>query len=100
MNELDAHIFGTVEFDWTMHLSSVWDDHRFDVSNLHGDLRGEIVDRITGLQKSSDAKSPLGWFLVGSGGSGKTHLLSHVRREALARRVGFVMVDMTDVRDF
>ena len=100
MNQLDAQILGTVDFDWTMHLSSVWNDHPFDVANLHANLRGEITQRLESLQKSRDTNSPLGWFLVGSGGSGKTHLLSHVRREAMSRRVGFVLVDMTDVRDF
>jgi hypothetical protein len=100
MSQLDAQILGTVDFDWTMHLSSVWNDHPFDVADLHANLRGEITQRLESLQKSGDTNSPLGWFLVGSGGSGKTHLLSHVRREAMSRRVGFVMVDMTDVRDF
>src|SRR5208282_3762460 len=37
---------------------------------------------------------------IGNAGSGKTHLLSFVRREAVARGMQFVLVDMTDVKDF
>lgn len=89
-----------IDFDWTVHLGSVWSDPPFDVPSLHGRLRDEIVDMLDGLNANSQGGSALGWPIVGPGGTGKTHLLSILRREALHRRIGFVLVDMTDVHDF
>src|SRR5262249_45452912 len=38
--------------------------------------------------------------LLGPAGSGKTHLLGVVRRQAIARGAYFILADMTDVADF
>lgn len=44
--------------------------------------------------------NPLGYFLLDSGETGKTHLLNAVQVNLVERGFGFVLVDMTDVRDF
>lgn len=98
MTELE--ILRAVNFDWTMHLASMWVDPPFDVPKLHSDLRAEFVHKFEDLLNTKTTASPLGWLLVGSGGTGKTHLLSILRREAMARGIIFVLVDMTDVHDF
>ncbi len=98
MTELE--ILRAVNFDWTMHLASMWVDPPFDVPELHSDLRAEFVHKFEDLLNAKTTASPLGWLLVGSGGTGKTHLLSILRREAMARGIMFVLVDMTDVHDF
>jgi hypothetical protein len=38
--------------------------------------------------------------VLGNGGSGKTHLLRVLRQHCFEKGVGFVLVDMTDVKDF
>ncbi|MBI1309963.1 DUF87 domain-containing protein [bacterium] len=98
MNELD--VLRAVSFDWTMHLTSVWSDPPFDVPDLHAELRSELEWKLDQLARSNAPESPLGWVIMGSGGTGKTHLLSILRREARQRGVAFVLVDMTDVHDF
>lgn len=98
MKDIDA--LRAVDFDWAMRLKSVWADPTCDVPELHESLRREFVRKLEDLAKTQETLSPLGWVMVGSGGTGKTHLLSILRREALRRRVGFVLVDMTDVHDF
>ncbi len=98
MNELD--VLRAISFDWTMHLTSVWNDPPFDVPDLHAELRRELEWKLDQLSGSTAPESPLGWVIMGSGGTGKTHLLSVLRRQARQRGVAFVLVDMTDVHDF
>src|SRR5208337_921531 len=98
MNELDA--MRAVDFDWAMRLSEVWNDMAWDVPDLHANLRTEFVTKLEAMQNHPQPGPPLGWVIVGSGGRGKTHLLGAFRREAVRHQAGFVLVDMTDVRDF
>ncbi len=98
MNELD--VLRSVSFDWTMHLASVWADSAFDVPELHADMRQAFGYRCDQLRRADVDLSALGWLMIGSGGTGKTHLLSVFRREAMNRGMTFVLVDMTDVHDF
>jgi Helicase HerA, central domain len=87
-------------FDWTMHIKSVWRDSQFDVDHLHENERRQIIREITRLQAADETNSPLGMVLVGAGGTGKTHLLSAMRKYAFSQQIGFVLIDMTDVKDF
>src|SRR6478735_6429803 len=88
------------DFQWTTHIDSVWRDPPADIPELQFSAREQIRQRIARLQQNPEQASPLGIPLVGTGGSGKTHLLSSVRHQAFAQRQYFVFVDMTDVRDF
>ncbi|WP_017326323.1 helicase HerA domain-containing protein [Synechococcus sp. PCC 7336] len=88
------------DFDWTMHLKSVWRDSNSDVEGVHRDKRDKIARELKRLQGTKNPNSPLGMIFVGQAGAGKTHLLSAVRKQALAQNFGFVLADMTDVRDF
>jgi len=91
----------TVDFDWVKRLNEVWSDSTTDVAELHSQQRANLRERLTGLSSSGESQeSQLIVAYVGNPGSGKTHFLSFVRREALARGMHFVLVDMTDVRDF
>ncbi|HTN77229.1 MAG TPA: DUF87 domain-containing protein [Pirellulaceae bacterium] len=89
-----------IDYDWTMHLRSVWSDPPFDSPELHHSLREEFQQRLDDLRDSTTINSPLGWLVVGAAGSGKTHWLSICRRQAVDRGISFVLVDMTGVRDF
>ncbi len=98
MTELEA--LKAIDFDWTVHLKSVWSDRPYDVPDLHHDLRKEFGEKLAVLNGDPTRLSPLGWPIVGRGGSGKTHLVSVLRRLALDQHNAFVLVDMTDVHDF
>lgn len=89
-----------IDFDWTVHLKSVWCDQPSDVPQLQQDVRKELAEKLAALNGDPSRLSPLGWPIVGSGGTGKTHLVSVLRRLAADRGMAFVLVDMTDVHDF
>ena len=48
-------------------------------TELNADLRSEFAERLLALRQQQSTKSPLGWVVIGSGGSGKTHWLSICR---------------------
>jgi hypothetical protein len=98
MDDLTA--FGTVNFQWTQSLDSVWQDSPYDVPSLNRKARLGVVTKLASMAASKDTGSELGWVFVAAAGFGKTHLLSAIRREALGAGASFVLVDMTDVRDF
>ena len=92
--------FRKVNFDWTAHIGEIWVDQPHETENLQAEIRRELVERLEDLSELSSPSSPLGLPLLGPAGSGKTHLLGFVRREALARDMYFILADMTDVADF
>jgi hypothetical protein len=100
MKPPDFEAIRIANFDWTTRLASVWDDPAWDVPNLHEEVRRRFVDKLEAITAAEGFASPLGWVINGSGGTGKTHLLGAFRREAARRNAAFVLVDMTDVRDF
>ena len=89
-----------MNFDWAMHLDGVWKQPSCDVSELQHGVREQLVERLRFLATQDSLQCPLGWIVTGSGGGGKTHLLSFLRRETHQRFMSFVLVDMTDVHDF
>ena len=98
MNELD--VIRSVNFDWAMRLSEVWSDPVWDIPELHGSIRSEFARKLEVMRENPGVGSPLGWVIIGGGGTGKTHLLGSFRCEATRRKCAFVLVDMTDVRTF
>ncbi len=88
------------DFEWAVHLRSVWTDIAHDIPSIHGSERAAIVSRIQALMLSADPRSPLGLFMCGTPGVGKTHMLSAIRRHVLSEAQIFILVDMTDVREF
>ncbi len=98
MNELE--VIRSVNFDWAMRLSDVWNDPAWDIPELHSSIRMEFGRKLGVMREHAAVGSPLGWVIVGGGGTGKTHLLGSFRREATRRKCAFVLVDMTDVRTF
>lgn len=89
-----------IDFDWTRRVKSVWRDSPFDVDNLNIKERQTILERMEHLKQAHKTVAPLGLVIQGSPGAGKTHLLSVIRKQAIGRQMFFVLVDMTDVRNF
>ncbi|MEM1296352.1 MAG: hypothetical protein AAGH89_13375, partial [Verrucomicrobiota bacterium] len=88
------------QFSWACRLNDVWSNVLHDVAGLHPNLRAEFDRKIQLLQSQEDKGSPLGWVLLGEGGSGKTHLLNAFRRMAVEADAYFILLDLTDVRTF
>lgn len=83
------------DLEWVRRLQDVWRDDSGHIPELN---RGAL-DAVVAAMSRIGMDSPLGRVVVGAAGSGKTHLLGALRA-ALAGRAWFVLVDMTDVRDF
>jgi hypothetical protein len=98
--ELALRALRDADFDWTMHIKSVWRDSNRDVDSLHKEWREAIIDELDRLKRANDPRSPLGMVLVGEAGSGKTHLLGAIRNHASSHGLGFILADMTDVHNF
>jgi hypothetical protein len=82
-----------VNFDWVRRLRDVWRDDGAHVPEINRDAFEGV------LSAFPDAGQQLGRVIVGAAGSGKTHLLGALRA-AIEKQGWFVLVDMTDVRDF
>jgi DNA helicase HerA-like ATPase len=89
-----------VNFDWTAHIDEIWVDQPHETDQLQSVIRAELEDYLDDLRDNASTASPLGIPLLGPAGSGKTHLLGVLRRQALLRKMYFILVDMTDVADF
>jgi hypothetical protein len=98
--ELALRALKEVNFDSATHLKSVWQDFEYDVDSLHGDVRRRIREELDRLEGSKTSRDPLGMVLHGTGGTGKTHLLSAIRKYAFSKKIGFILVDMTAVENF
>lgn len=92
--------FQEADFNWAVRLQDIWTTAVGDVPDMHRNARQQILAEAAKMKDRPADGNPLGWFLTGSGGTGKTHLLNAVQDQLVARGFGFVLVDMTDVRDF
>ncbi|KPA13281.1 ATPase AAA [Candidatus Magnetomorum sp. HK-1] len=86
--------FQEVDFKWLIKTDNIWKDTGYSVP-LHEPVKQEILDSLKG-----DQESMLGWVITGKGGSGKTHLLKELRKEAAHINAGFIIVDMAGVNCF
>lgn len=108
--------FRAVSFDWVKHLSGVWEDPDYHVTEVNPkiskDFEKYLYDlaekyqlalqqaQVKGVREFPERKSPLGLRLTGPAGSGKTHMLGILRQKAMQMGSCFVLVDMTGVKDF
>ncbi|MDR1297898.1 MAG: DUF87 domain-containing protein [Deltaproteobacteria bacterium] len=89
------------EFDLSTWVKSdlVWTDLPGDVPGLNLSAR-EALDRKIADLASRREERPGGVPVMGTGGSGKTHLLSHLRQSVFKKGGYFFMADMSAVNDF
>ena len=92
--------FRDVDFNWAVRLQDIWKTVIGDVPEIHQNARRQLLDEAEQMKGRPDRGNPLGWFLTGSGGTGKTHLLTALHDQLVERGFAFILVDMTDVRDF
>src|SRR5688572_29412419 len=85
-----------VNFDWVRRLSDVWHDDAAHVPEIN---REACVGILESFERTRQGGRQPGRVVAGSAGSGKTHLLAALRA-GVAQQGWFVLVDMTDVRDF
>jgi hypothetical protein len=91
--------FKAVDFDWTRHLNSVWDDKVSNVAELTKALANDLVDYTISCKKPA-SDSPLGRIVIGAAGAGKTHLIGELRTRIWKQGGWFILLDLADVNEF
>jgi hypothetical protein len=88
-----------LRFNWTWTSDDVWEDSPFHVEGMHVEVDREVL---AGLRdaKASKRGSPIGLVVRGQRGSGKTHLLGWVRRQAQQEGGYFFFVDLDQTAEF
>lgn len=91
-----------VNFDWTLSLDSIWQTPAFHNPNLHQYEKQILLNELANLkgQTHEPHLKPLGRVIAGSPGSGKTAILAELRQHAASLPAFFILVNMTDIRDF
>lgn len=89
----------SIDFEWTRQLQSVWRDPPYHVDDLNGDVAKRIIAEFLAKTKHRDS-TPLGEVVVGTAGSGKTHLIGTLRRLVWEKGGWFVLLDFAGIKDF
>jgi len=55
---LALQALSVVDFDWTMHMKSVWRDAGYDIDTLHQSYRHRILAEVDRLQHLRETNSP------------------------------------------
>ncbi|MDX9754769.1 MAG: DUF87 domain-containing protein, partial [bacterium] len=96
----EQEILKAANFEFTQHLRGVWDNSPFHVPEIHAETYQHMIGKIDDLRNLHNEMSPLEQIVRGIAGAGKTHFLGTIRQYAQEHGLWFVLVDMTDVRDF
>ena len=99
MSEVELEVLREADFDWNTGLAEVWTDPAWDVPDLHKATRAGFAAKLDAMSARARVPSRLGHHRQRRDGV-KTHLLGAFRHEAARRKAAFILVDMTDVRDF
>jgi hypothetical protein len=91
--------FLDADFNWVMALQSIWSDSPIHVAGLHERAADGIMRDFRRLAKPSWTPA-LGKVIVGPPGSGKTHLISELRRRTWESGGWFVFIDIVGINDF
>jgi len=100
MTEVERHALASVRLTWAPTPQDVWEpQEELHVRGLHDSAIGTVWEAFDDARRSSGA-SPLGVVVRGQAGSGKTHLLGHVRERVQAEDGYFFLVGLTELSDF
>ena len=91
---------GQVELHYTRDLESIWADCPEHVAELNGAVLQRLGQAFARGTRPDAADRPLGWAVIGTAGTGKTHLLGALRRQVWQEGGWFVLLDLLDVNDF
>lgn len=99
MTEAEQRALAALRFNWAWTPDDVWGSARFHVDGMHVEVEREVA---AGLRDASASErgSPIGLVLRGNRGTGKTHLLGWVRRQAQRSKGYFFLVDLDQSPDF
>lgn len=99
MTEAERRALAALSFNWAPTPDDVWRTPDFHVDGLQRPTELAVLDGLAEAKQSDDA-SPIGVAVLGIRGTGKTHLLGWVRKQAQADGGYFFLVRMIDASAF
>jgi hypothetical protein len=99
MNEAEQRAFTALRFDWAPTPDDVWRLPAFHVPALHQAIVAQVLDGVAEAEKNAES-SPIGFAVLGTRGTGKTHLLSAVRAQVQADGGYFFLVSLLEASAF
>lgn len=99
MNESDRNTLTSLRFDWAPTPDDVWRTLDFHVAALHDGITKQVLDGVAEARRSSES-SPIGFAVLGTRGTGKTHLLGAVRQRVQSEGAYFFLVSLLEASAF
>lgn len=99
MDAAERRALTALRFNWAPTPDDVWQPPSFHIDGLHEHAVELILDGVAEADRSADS-SPIGVALLGQRGTGKTHLLGHVRERVQAGGGYFFLVSLLEASTF
>jgi DNA helicase HerA-like ATPase len=99
VKELELQVIGAVDLGNFVRGESVWENIPYDIPDINSNVR-ELFDRKIAEFAGQGQPTSCGVPILGQGGSGKTHVLSHLRQKVFEKGGYFIMADFSTVTDF
>ena len=99
MTEAEKRVLTALRFDWAPTPDDVWLPSDFHVNGLHDNAIAQILEGVAEATRNQES-SPIGFALLGTRGTGKTHLLGAVRRRVQADGGYFFLVSLLEASAF
>ncbi|MFD6858224.1 helicase HerA domain-containing protein [Rhodococcus sp. NPDC060090] len=100
MTDVERKALASVRLTWAPTPQDVWEPQSgVHVHGLHDSTIATVMEGFEDARASAGA-SPLGVVVRGQAGSGKTHLLGHVREQAQSDGGYFFLIGITELSNF
>jgi len=99
MDDAQRRALAALRFNWAPTPDDVWQPPAFHIEGLHRAAVRLVLDGVKEA-RNSDRSSPIGVAIIGSRGTGKTHLLGSVRERVQAEGGYFFLISLLDASAF
>lgn len=99
IDERQRKALAELRLNWIETLDDIWHPQESHIGGLHDGALADVMSAFDDADQQPDS-SPIGVALRGRAGSGKTHLLGHVRDRVQSAGGYFFMVQLLDATNF
>ncbi|MCP9275131.1 DUF87 domain-containing protein [Mycolicibacterium sp. CAU 1645] len=99
IDERQRKALAELRLNWVETLDDIWHPQESHIGGLHDGALADVMSAFDDADQQPDS-SPIGVALRGRAGSGKTHLLGHVRDRVQSAGGYFFMVQLLDATNF
>lgn len=99
IDERQRKALAELRLNWVETLDDIWHPQESHIGGLHDGALADVMNAFDDAAQQAES-SPIGVALRGRAGSGKTHLIGHVRAHVQAAGGFFFMVQLLDATNF